>query len=155
LRPEAPARLPALALPALAGGVRDLSRVDRPTLVSLGHGECPTTRLLLPCVERIHRGRRPGTDVVVVLQDTPDDARALAAELGLSAPVLLDGPPWALGTALRTDVVPLSLLVAPGGRIERSWPAFRRQDLEEAAALLGVPPPLFAPDDPAPVFRPG
>ncbi|HVR72639.1 MAG TPA: hypothetical protein VMT87_17520 [Vicinamibacteria bacterium] len=156
MRPApAPARFPALALPALDGGVRDLSRVDRPTLVSLGHGECPTTRLLLPYVERIHRGRRPGTDVVVVLQDTPADARALAADLALSAPILLDEPPFSLGAALQAHTVPLSLLVAPGGRIERAWPAFRRQDLEEAAALLGVPPPLFAPDDPAPALRPG
>jgi hypothetical protein len=150
-----PARFPALALPALDGGVRDLSRVVRPTLVSLGHGECPTTRLLLPYVERIHHARRPGTDVLVVLQDTPDDARALAAELSLTAPILLDEEPYALGAALGTDTVPLSLLVAPGGRIERTWPAFRRRDLEEAAALFGVPAPFFAADDPAPELKPG
>jgi hypothetical protein len=151
----APDRFPALALPALAGGVRDLSRVLRPTLMSLGHGGCPTTRLLLPYVERIHRGRRAGTDVVVVLQDTPADARALAAELRLSAPILLDEEPYALGAALATATVPLSLVLGPGGRVERAWPAFRREDLEEAADLFGLPAPFFAADDPAPALRPG
>lgn len=156
MRPAtAPARFPPLALPGLDGGVRDLSGVDRPTLVSLGHGACPTTRLLLPYLERIHRARRPGTDVVVVLQDTPEDARALAAELALSAPILLDAEPYALGAALAAGTVPLSLVLAPGGRIEREWPAFRRQDLEEAAVLFGLPPPFFAADDPAPALRPG
>ena len=150
-----PARFPALALPALAGGARDLSRVVRPTLVSLGHGECPTTRLLLPYVERIHHARRPGTDVIVVLQDTPEDARALAGELLLKVPILLDEEPYALGAALATDTVPLSLVVAPGGRIEHAWPAFRRRDLAEAAALFGVSAPFFAADDPAPELRPG
>jgi hypothetical protein len=150
-----PRFLPALALPALAGGTSDLTRAAGPTLVTLGHGECPTTRLLLPYVERIRRGRRRGTEVVVVLQDTPEDARALAAELSLSAPILLDQEPYALSAALAADTVPLTLLVAPGGRIEREWPAFRRQDLEEVAALFGVPPPFFAADDRAPALRPG
>lgn len=150
-----PARFPSLTLPALAGGARDLSRAAQPTLVSLGHGECATTRLLLPYVERLHRSRRPGTEVVVVLQDTPEDARALADELQITAPIVLDEEPWALGAALRTNMVPLTLFVAAGGRIEQAWPAFRRGDLEQAAALLGVRLPLFAPDDPAPALRPG
>jgi hypothetical protein len=150
-----PRTFPALALPALDGAPRDLSQVAQKTLVCFGHGECSTTRLLLPYIERIHRGRPAGTEVVFVLQDTPRDARALAAQLGLSAPILLDAAPWALGRALRTDTVPLTLLVAPGGRIEQVWPAFRRIDVEEAAARLGASTPVFAPDDTAPALRPG
>jgi hypothetical protein len=151
----APSSFPALALRALAGGRRDLSRPARTTLVALGHAGCPTTRLLLPYLERIHRRRGPGADVVIVLQDTAEDASALARELGLSAPILLDEEPWPLGAALGTETVPLTLLLAPGGLVERAWPAFRRRDLEEAASLLGAAGPLFAPDDPAPALRPG
>jgi hypothetical protein len=150
-----PAVLPALALPALDGGARDLSRAVQPALVSLGHGECATTRLLLPYVERLHRRRPAGTDVVVVLQDGTEDALALAKDLGLTAPILLDPEPWAFGAALRVATVPLTLLVAAGGRIERAWPAFRRADVEEMATRLGVPVPFLAPDDPAPLLRPG
>ena len=150
-----PAAFPPLALPALDGGVRVLSRPAGPTLVALGHGECATTRLLLPYLDRIHRRRAPGTEVVIVLQDTPDDARALVLELQISAPVLLDPEPWALGTALRATTVPVSLLVAPGGTIERAFPAFRRVDVEAAAARLGVQGPVFAAGDRAPALKPG
>jgi hypothetical protein len=148
-----PATFPAQALPALDGAARDLSRSEQPTLVVLGHGECETTRLLLRFVERIHRRRRAGTEVVLVLQDTPEDARALVRELGLSLPVLLDGEPWVLGAALRAQTVPLTLFVRAGA-IEEAWPAFRRVDVERAAALLGVSP-VFTPGDDAPSLRPG
>ena len=150
-----PAVFPSLTLPALAGGRRDLTRAQKPTLVAVGHGDCPTSRLLFRYAERLHRERRGETEVAVVLQDTPEDARAVVAALGITAPVLLDGEPWPLGRALALRTVPLTLLVAPGGRIERTWSAFRRADLEEAAALLGVPLPFFPPDDPAPALRPG
>jgi hypothetical protein len=153
--PRPPAAFPALALTALEGPARDLSQGAQPTLVSLGHGDCSTTRLLLPYIDRIHRQRRPGTDVVIVLQDTAADARALVRRLKLSAPILLDDEPFALATALRVTTVPVTLLVAAGGRIERTWPAFRRADVEEIAGLLGVATPVFAPDDPAPALRPG
>ena len=151
---ERPALFPAAELPALAGPPRDLSRVAQPTLVVLGHGECGTTRLLLPFVERMHRRRRAGTEVVLVLQDTPDDARALVGELGLSLPVLLDPEPWPLGRALAAQTVPLTMLLGAGGAIEESWPAFRRDDVERAAALLGAAPLLTA-HDLAPALRPG
>jgi peroxiredoxin len=145
---------PSLPLPALDGPPRDLSRAVRPTLVVFGHGDCRTTRLLLPFVERIARRRGPDRDVVVVLQDTPDEARALAADLGLTMPVLLDAEPWALGTALRTEVVPLTMIVEQGGAVAGAWPAFRRADLERAAELFGAAP-LFGPDDDVPALRPG
>jgi peroxiredoxin len=150
-----PATLPALTLPRLDGGVRDLAQRAGSTLLTLGHSECGTTRLLLPYVERIQRRRRPGTEVIVVLQDTPDEARALAGELGLTVPILIDAEPWAFGAALGATTVPLTLLVEAAGRIERSWPAFRRTDVEEAAARLGIGPPFFPPDDTAPALRPG
>ena len=149
-----PARFPAVALPALAGEPRDLSRVQAATLVMLGHGECGTTRLLLPYLERIHRGRAAGTEVVAVLQDSPEDARALARELGLSLPVLLDPAPWPLGTALSVQTVPLTLLLRAGGAVELAFPAFRRDEVEQAASRLGVSP-LFSARDVAPALRPG
>jgi hypothetical protein len=146
---------PAVRLPALDGGERDLGALAGPTLVAFGHADCATTRLLLPYVERIHRRRPPGTEVVVVLQDEAADARALAQEMGLSAPILLDVEPWPLGVALGATTVPLMLLVGADRRIERTFAAFRRADVEEAASLLGAGLPVFAPGDAAPVLRPG
>jgi hypothetical protein len=149
-----PTRFPAMDLPALDGPPRDFSQVERPTLVALGHGDCGTTRLLLPFVERVHRRRRPGTEVALLLQDTEEEARALVRDLGLTLPVLLDREPWPLGQALGARTVPLTLLLGPGGAIEGSWTAFRREDVERAAARLGVAP-LFTETDVAPPLRPG
>ena len=149
-----PPRFPAMDVPALDGPPRDLSRVAQPTLVALGHGDCGTTRLLLPFLERVHRRRRPGTEVALLLQDTREEARALVRDLGLTLPVLLDREPWPLGRALGAETVPLTLLLGPGGAIEGSWIAFRREDIERAAAALGVAP-LFTEDDVAPALRPG
>jgi peroxiredoxin len=115
--------------------------VDRPTLVCIGHGDCETTRLLLPFVDRIHRRAPPGRDVVAVLQDTPEDARAVLAELGLGLPVLLDPEPWALGSALGLTTVPVTLVIEPGGAVTHLWQAFRRTDVERAAELFDVPAP--------------
>ena len=148
-----PSALPALALPALEGPPRDLSRTLHPALVVFGHGECATTRLLLPFAERIHRGRRAGTEVVIVLQDTAEDARALVRELRLHAPVLLDPPPFRFGSALRARTVPLTMLVR-SGLLEEAWPAFRRADLERAAEQFGAAP-LFGADEDVPALRPG
>jgi hypothetical protein len=148
-----PSAFPALSLPALEGPPRDLSRAPHPALVVFGHAECATTRLLLPFAERIHRGRRAGTEVVVVLQGVAEEARALVSDLGLRAPVLLDPPPYALGTALRARTVPLTMVVR-GGLVEETWPAFRRADLERAAELFGAAP-LFGPEEDVPALRPG
>jgi hypothetical protein len=150
------ARVADVLLPELPDGHhRSLSRVERPTLVCIGHHDCETTRLLLPFIDRIHRQASPGRDVLAVLQDAPEDARAVVRELGLTLPVLLDPEPWALGSALGLTTVPLTLAVEPGGAIARSWPAFRRADVAEAAELFGAPAPFFLPTDQAPALRPG
>jgi hypothetical protein len=149
-----PARFPSLDVLALDGPPRDLSQRAQPTLVVLGHADCGTTRLLLPFLERIHLRRRQGTEVALVLQDAPPEARALAREYGLTLPVLLDREPWPLGQALGARTVPLTLLLGPGGVVQGSSTAFRREDVERAAAWLGVAP-LFTDTDVAPALRPG
>lgn len=150
---DLPERWPDLTLPALEGVGRELRSLTVPALVCVGHAECGTTRLLLPYLDRVHRDR-PG-QVIAVLQDTPAEARALADELALSLPVLLDAEPWPLGAALGLSTVPLTLLVQPGGRIARGWPAFRRADVEAAAAAVGMARPVFRAGDDAPELRPG
>jgi hypothetical protein len=150
----APARFPSVHVPALDGPSRDLSQVAQTTLLVLGHGDCDTTRLLLPFLQRIHGRRRAGTEVALLLQDNAEDARALVRELELTLPVLLDPEPWPVGTALAARTVPLTLLLGPGGVVQGSWAAFRRDEVERAAAHLGVAP-LFTEHDVAPALRPG
>ena len=67
--------LPAALVPDLEGRLRPLDELWAPTggLLVVGHGDCGTTRLALPYLERIHRG---GGRVALVLQE---DGKMLAA----------------------------------------------------------------------------
>lgn len=124
-----------------------------PALLVVGHADCATTRLALPCLERLHARR--GTGVAVILQDDPATARLLAAELRLSLPLRLDPDPYELSAELDLESVPAQHLVERGGRLIRASQGFSRDDLEAFARQLGVVGPLFAPDEAGPRYRPG
>ncbi|HKZ33404.1 MAG TPA: hypothetical protein VJ648_13725 [Vicinamibacteria bacterium] len=147
---------PELELADLAGVRHPLAGAWREgeALFLIGHGDCSTTRLTLPYFERIHRRCRRGT-AWLVLQDKAEAARELQAELGLSVPIRLEPAPYALAAELRIEAVPTLVLVGRDGRIVRTSEGFDRDALEALAARLGTEGPLFAPDDHAPVFRPG
>ena len=148
---------PDLALPRLEGGGEEpLASAwrDAVALVLIGHGDCSTTRLALPFLERIHRRRTRGA-ALLVLQDEAAAARELQAELGLSVPIRLEPSPYPLAAALRIEGVPTLLLVGRDGRIERVSEGFDREALAGFAERMGVDGPLFEPSDRAPAFRPG
>jgi hypothetical protein len=150
-------RFPELALPALDGTRRPLSEAwsRGRALVAIGHGDCKTTRMTLPYVDRIHQRRAREHGVVAVLQDTPAAAAELKRELGLSLPLLLEADPYPLARALDVVTVPTLLLVEPDGRVSRVSLGFSRLDLMVFAEALGIAEPLFDADDPAPALRPG
>jgi hypothetical protein len=133
------------ALRAEAGGA----------LVVVGHGDCETTRQALRHVQALYARRTRPVAVAAVLQDEPDDARALVDELGLTYPVLLDRDPFPLGAHLALTGVPTTLVVDAEGAVAESNEALRRADLERYATRLGVPPPFFAPAGEPPALRPG
>ena len=150
-------RFPSLALADLEGILRPLAAAwaAGEALIAVGHRECRTTREVLPFLDRIHRRRRAGTSVLLVLQDDAQAARALVSELGLDVPVRLEPHPYPLAKAIELGVVPTLFLVERDGAIARLSEGFRRSDLEALAKGLGVAGALFAPDDVAPAFRPG
>lgn len=144
-------------LPGLSGGTLRLSDFWREgaALVAVGHGDCATTRLALPYVDRIHRRRGPGAAVVLVLQEDPRSAAELVGDLGLTAPAGLDEDPYALSAALGLGTVPTLLLVGRDGVVSKVFEGFSRRDLEQLARDVGVSGALFAPEDEGPAFRPG
>ena len=150
-------RFPSLALPDLEGALRPLAAAwaEGEALIAVGHHECRTTREALAFVDRIHRRRRAGTGVLLVLQDDARAARAFVSELGLDVPVRLEPDPYPLAKAIGLDVVPTLFLVERDGGIAVVSEGFRRSDLEALAKRLGVAGSLFGPDDVAPAFRPG
>lgn len=149
---------PALSLPDLDGHARPLAEAwaQGDALIVLGHRNCKTTRETLPYVDRIHRRRQPRHGVVAVLQDGPDDARELRAELGLDLPVRLESDPYPLAGALGLTTVPTLFVVGRDGRIAAVCEAFRKPELQGFADRLGASPaPLFAAGDLMPALRPG
>lgn len=147
---------PALAVADLDGVSRSLAQAwaEGPAIVAVGHRDCGTTRLTLTCLERVYARKAPGTSVVGVLQDTPAVARELGEGLGLSMPLWLEEDPYPLTRALDLTAVPAVFLIDRAGVVQKAWEAFRRADIEEAAAVLGVTG-VFEPTDKAPALRPG
>jgi hypothetical protein len=127
---------------------------DGGALVLIGHRNCKTTRETIPYVDRIHRRRTRGR-VLLLLQDEPDTARALASDLKLDVPILLEEDPYPVAAALDLVAVPTLFELDGEGRIVKVVEAFNRAELEGFAERLGVPPPLFVPEDKAPAFKPG
>lgn len=140
-----------------AGGEALLSPAwsSGPALIALGHAECGTTRLALPDVQRLWTRRGAGASVVVVVQEDPEGARGIVAELGLELPVRLDETPYALSSDVGLRTVPSFFLVGRDGRVVRATEGYSRDDLEAFADALGVSGPLYAADEAGPRHRPG
>ena len=132
-----------------------LPREKDGALVVVGHSECPTTRLMLGALDRLHRRRTRKVAVSALLQDEPEDARALARELDLALPLVLDGDPYPLISALGLEGVPTTFLLGPDGAVRETLQAFSRAEVERLGALLGVEGPVFGPDEKVPAHRPG
>ena len=125
------------------------------SVVMVGHSDCETSRLMLRMLDSLSRRRTRPLAVTAVLQDEPDAARALTEELGLTLPLRLDGPPYPLTTPLGLTGVPVTFVLGPDRTVREEIEAFRRADVERLAALLGVPPPVFAPGETVPALMPG
>jgi hypothetical protein len=157
LRFQPPNPFPAALLPGLDGAQRPVAEAwaRRPAVVLVGHRDCATTRLTLPFVDRLHRRRPDGTQVLAVLQDDPEAARDLVGALGLDLPVLLEADPYPLASALGLRSVPTVFVVGPDGAIRRALEGFRRDELDAIARDVGIDGSLFTAEDGGPARRPG
>jgi hypothetical protein len=158
LRFQPPHPFPRLSLPDLEGAERPFvtAWAERPALIVFGHRDCPTSRLTLPFVDRIHRRRPAGASVIAVLQDDSASARDLSRDLDLALPVLLESDPYPVSAELGLRSVPTLLLVSPDGVIARAAEGFRRDEMEALAGQFGISGPLFSEADAGvPARRPG
>ena len=122
-----------------------------PTLVIIGHLNCKTSRQTLPFIDRIHKD---GGRAVAMLQDSPEDAAAGLAKLGLTLPFFCERNPYALSNAIGIVTVPTLLFIEADGTVSLTSEAFRRPDIEAFAERLGAPRPVIE-DDTMPGFKPG
>ena len=154
---------PAFTLPLLGGSSAAVP--DRAakglTLVVFFKNTCPTCRLALPFLERLHRQVAPaGGRVVGVSQDGMEGAASFARELDLTMPLMVDGPDYPVSRLYDLVSVPTLLLVSKEGSVLLSGVGFSREGLEAMAADLassvGAPrPALFREGESVPDFKPG
>jgi hypothetical protein len=144
-------------LPDIDGAQRPLAEAwkDGDALVLIGHKNCKTTRQTLPYVDRIWRRSAPSRRVVAILQDGPEAARELVRTLALEMPLRLEADPYPVAQELGLTTVPTLFLLDSEGLIRGVSEGFVRADLEAFAGRLGVPAPLFTPEDKAPAMTPG
>ncbi len=122
-----------------------------PTLVIIGHMNCKTSKQTLPFIDQIHKD---GGRAVALLQDSPEDAAAGLAKLGLNLPYFCEPNPYALSTGIGIVTVPTLLFIEADGTVALTSEAFRRPDIEAFALRLGAPKPVIA-NDTMPGFKPG
>ena len=154
---------PAFTLPLLGGSVGVIPDPSAKglTLVVFYKNTCPTCRLAMPFLERLHRQVAPaGGRVVGVSQDGMEGAASFARELELTMPLMVDGDDYPVSRLYDLVAVPTLLLLSSEGVVRRSGVGFSKQGLEAMAADLassvGAPrAALFREGESVPEFKPG
>ena len=130
-----------------------------PVVVVFFKVSCPTCQYTLPFLDRLHQ-RLPGARIWGLSQDNERASRLFADEFGVTFPILIDEEPWEVSDTYGLTHVPTYVLIASDGRVELSGDGFVRKDLlaiqdslvRQFAVTL---PPLFAPREKVPEFKPG
>jgi peroxiredoxin len=130
------------------GAVRrsvDLGELLRggPALLAFFKSSCPVCQMTLPFLERIHRGRTPGSlEVYGVSQDDAETTQEFAGEFGIGFPMLLDTEEsgYPASNAYGLSHVPSLFLVERDGTISWSLEGFIKREFLAVAGQAGVNP---------------
>jgi peroxiredoxin len=153
-------KAPDIRLPDARNGAERHIAFETLTLLAFFKHNCPVCQMAAPYVEKFQAYAGPGFQVVTVLEDAPEPARAFAETFGLTSPVVLDEAPYKVSNVYRLTNVPTLFLVEPGGRIAETLVNWNKQGYNDLSATvarrLGEPAnEVSPPDDGTPVFRPG
>ena len=142
-------RAPDFALPrmengAVAGAVELRQMLQKgPVLLAFFKSTCPVCQMTLPFLERIHRGRAPGSmEIYGVSQDDAETTQEFAGYFGIDFPLLLDTEEtgYPASNAYGLSHVPTMFLIAKDGTIEWSLEGFVKREFVAVAAQAGVAP---------------
>jgi len=134
---------------------------DGRLLIAVVKDDCPTCRLTLPYLERVHRRLGGGTPrIVSVSQDDPDRSRSFAAEMGLTFPVVVDAPGYAVSGLFGIEFVPSLFIVDRHGLVHRALTGFLKAGIEDLASDLAASMNaprfrVFDDADQVPILKPG
>ncbi len=150
---------PDFSLPYRDGGTFRLAEIGTPLLLAFYKTTCPTSRLVLPFLERLHQAY-PRLTALGVSQDPAAETDAFVGELGVTFPMLLESRPWEVSARFGLVGVPTVFLIGPIGGVEDAMEGWQRSAINRLAAsaarLVGAAPvTLSTPDDGAPELKPG
>ena len=133
----------------------------RPAVLVFFKTTCATCDLAFPYINRLPEAYPSnGWHLWAISQDPPDRSVEYAASLGISYPVLLDAPAFAVSRLYDPPATPTLFLVDGRGRGAYTTHGFSKEDLNELSRLLameiGAEPAVIAPPgDGRPDFKPG
>ena len=141
-----------------AQGTAELGKLlpGGPVLLAFFKSTCPVCQMTLPFLERIHRGRAPGSlEIYGVSQDDAETTQEFAGEFGISFPMLLDTEEsgYPASNAYGLAHVPSLFLVERDGTIAWSLEGFIKKEFVELAGRAGVDP--FPPGENVPEWKAG
>jgi peroxiredoxin len=139
-------------------GTADLGKLlsGGPALLAFFKSTCPVCQMTLPFLERIHRGRAPGSlGVFGVSQDDAGTTQEFAGEFGISFPLLLDTEEsgYPASNAYSISHVPSLVLVERNRTIAWSLEGFNRRELLAVSSYAGMTP--FLPGENVPEWKAG
>ena len=154
---------PIFTLPTHAGGQEKVpdGATKGLTFAIFYKQSCPTCRLTLPFVQRLHEQvAGAGGRVVAISQDGIDQTISFAGELGLTFPILIDGTDYPVSKLYELVSVPTIYLVSPTGKVARSGAGFSKTGLlamavDLAASVCAPEPILYHDGETIPEFKPG
>jgi peroxiredoxin len=143
------------------GAVAGMSSLDKlleggSAMLVFFKSTCPVCQMTLPFLERIHRGRTPGSlGVFGVSQDDAETTEEFAGEFGISFPMLLDTEEsgYPASNAYSIAHVPSLFLVDRNRTIVWSLEGFNRREFLAVASYAGMTP--FLPGENVPEWKAG
>lgn len=127
-----------------------------PVLLVFFKSSCPVCQMTLPFLERVHRGRAPGSlSIYGVSQDDAETTEEFSGQFGITFPMLLDTEEsgYPASNAYGIGHVPSLFLVERDGKIAWSLEGFNKREIAAVAAQAGVNP--FAADENVPEWKSG
>ena len=159
---EAGAIAPHFALLGIDGREYLLPRSaeGQPAVLVFFKTTCGTCDLAFPYINRLTEAYPQGWHLWAVSQDPPDTSAEYAGQRGITYPVLLDAPAYAVSRLYDPPATPTLFLVDRRGRVAYTTHGFSKEDLNELSRLLameiGAEPAVIAPPgDGRPDFKPG
>ena len=129
---------------------------DGPVLLAFFKSTGPVCQMTLPYLDRIHRGRAPGSfSIYGVSQDDAETTREFSEEFGTGFPMLRDSEEsgYPASNSYGISHVPSLFLVASDQTIEWSLEGFNRREFEAMSARAGVK--LFSSEERVPEWKSG